>query len=264
MPNDITDAAARSAKARKTLDRMRARAVKADEARTAAAHHARAAQVVAAATEAATANRTAADAWDARGDPGRHTKPTSAAAGPSWPTAAPGTGGRARSQRLLADEGWSVGAHGGLALAIACGVKHGECMSNASKPDTTGVRQGRTAVTVHEAPATERRPAGTAATHRGRHDATTHDPGGDADDGVIPVSRLRADGHRAVSAADSHRPARRAVGRAGGARLHRQPPPGRLHMADRVATPRARVCPCGRHARSHRRHGTTYAPAPFR
>ena len=36
MPNDITDAAARSAKARKTLDRMRARAVKADEARTAA------------------------------------------------------------------------------------------------------------------------------------------------------------------------------------------------------------------------------------
>ena len=25
-----------------------------------------------------------------------------------------------------------------------------------------------------------------------------------------------------------------------------------------------RVCPCGRHARSHRRHGTTYAPAPFR
>ena len=36
MPNNITDAAARSAKARKTLDRMRARAVKADEARTAA------------------------------------------------------------------------------------------------------------------------------------------------------------------------------------------------------------------------------------
>ena len=65
MPNNITDAAARSAKARKTLDRMRARAVKADEARTAAAHHARAAQVVAAATEAATENRTAAEAWDA-------------------------------------------------------------------------------------------------------------------------------------------------------------------------------------------------------
>ena len=36
MPNNITDAAAATAKARKTLDRMRARAVKADEARTAA------------------------------------------------------------------------------------------------------------------------------------------------------------------------------------------------------------------------------------
>ena len=53
MPNNITDAAAATAKARKTLDRMCARAVKADEARTVAAHHARAAQVVAAATEAA-------------------------------------------------------------------------------------------------------------------------------------------------------------------------------------------------------------------
>ena len=65
MPNNITAAAAATAKVRKTLDRMRARAVKADEARTAAAHHARAAQVVAAATEAATENRTAAEAWDA-------------------------------------------------------------------------------------------------------------------------------------------------------------------------------------------------------
>ena len=44
---------------------MRARVVKADEARTASAHDARAAQVVAAATEAATANRAAADVWDA-------------------------------------------------------------------------------------------------------------------------------------------------------------------------------------------------------
>ena len=44
---------------------MRARIVKADEARTDAAHKARAAQVVAVATEAATANRTAAEAWDA-------------------------------------------------------------------------------------------------------------------------------------------------------------------------------------------------------
>ena len=130
MPNDITDAAARSAKARKTLDRMRARAVKADEARTDAAHHARRPR-----------------SWPPRprprpptaprprpGTPWRPrppTKPTSAAAGPSWPTA-PGTGGRARSQRPLADEGWSVGAHGGLALAIACGVQHGACMANAS------------------------------------------------------------------------------------------------------------------------------------
>ena len=44
---------------------MPARVVKADEARTASAHDARAAQVVAAATEAATANRAAADVWDA-------------------------------------------------------------------------------------------------------------------------------------------------------------------------------------------------------
>ena len=64
MPTDITAAAARSAKASKTLDTMRARIVKADEARTEAAHHARAAQVAAAATAAATANRDAAEAWD--------------------------------------------------------------------------------------------------------------------------------------------------------------------------------------------------------
>ena len=44
---------------------MRARIVKADEARTNAAHEARAAQVAEAATEAATANRHAAEAWDA-------------------------------------------------------------------------------------------------------------------------------------------------------------------------------------------------------
>ena len=65
MPTDITDAAARSAKASKTLDTMRARIIKADEARTEAAHQARAAQVTDAATEAATANREAAEAWDA-------------------------------------------------------------------------------------------------------------------------------------------------------------------------------------------------------
>ena len=60
MPNEFTDDAARSAKASKTLDTMRARIVKAD-----AAHHARAAQVKEAATEAATASREAAEAWDA-------------------------------------------------------------------------------------------------------------------------------------------------------------------------------------------------------
>ena len=59
-----TAAAARSAKASKTLDTMRARIVKADEARTDAAHQTRAAQVAAAATEAATSNREAAEAWD--------------------------------------------------------------------------------------------------------------------------------------------------------------------------------------------------------
>ena len=61
MTKEIADAGTLSTKAGKALDLMRARAVKADEARTEAAHHARAAQVVA----AATANRAAAEAWDA-------------------------------------------------------------------------------------------------------------------------------------------------------------------------------------------------------
>ena len=65
MTKEIADAGTLSTKAGKALDRMRDRAVKADDARTEAAHHARAAQVVTAATEAATANRAAADAWDA-------------------------------------------------------------------------------------------------------------------------------------------------------------------------------------------------------
>ena len=63
MPNDITQATALSAKASKSLDTMRARIVKADDARTKTWHTARAAQV--AETAAATANRAAADAWDA-------------------------------------------------------------------------------------------------------------------------------------------------------------------------------------------------------
>ena len=50
--------------ASKALDTMRSRAAKADGARTDAAHHARAAQVVEAATTAATVNREAAEAWD--------------------------------------------------------------------------------------------------------------------------------------------------------------------------------------------------------
>ena len=65
MPNEITDAAARSAKASNTLDTMRARIVKADAARTEAAHQARAVQVKEAAIEATTASREAAEAWDA-------------------------------------------------------------------------------------------------------------------------------------------------------------------------------------------------------
>ncbi len=64
MPTDITTAGTLSTKAAKALDTMRARIVKADEARTDAAHHARAAQVATAATEAVTANRDAAEAWD--------------------------------------------------------------------------------------------------------------------------------------------------------------------------------------------------------
>ena len=65
VSNDITTAATRSTKATKALDTMRARIVKADEARTDAAHAARASQVAEAATEVVTANRDAAEAWDA-------------------------------------------------------------------------------------------------------------------------------------------------------------------------------------------------------
>ena len=65
MPNNITQATALSTKASKRLDTMRARIVKADDARTETGHTARAAQVAETAAEAATANRAAADAWDA-------------------------------------------------------------------------------------------------------------------------------------------------------------------------------------------------------
>ena len=65
MPNEISSAAAKSAKATKTLDTMRARIENGGAARTEAAHESRAAQVAEVATKAATANREAAEAWDA-------------------------------------------------------------------------------------------------------------------------------------------------------------------------------------------------------
>ena len=64
MPNEITNASTLSTKASKALETMRGLAVKADEARTVAAHKARAEKVVEAATDAATANREAAKTWD--------------------------------------------------------------------------------------------------------------------------------------------------------------------------------------------------------
>ena len=64
-PDELTTAAALRAKAMKALDTMRARIVKADEARTEAARQTRAAQVAQAATEATTANTQATEAWDA-------------------------------------------------------------------------------------------------------------------------------------------------------------------------------------------------------
>ena len=64
MVSELTTAGTLSTKASKALDTMRARIQKADEARTNAAHEARAAQVAEDATEAVTANREAAEAWD--------------------------------------------------------------------------------------------------------------------------------------------------------------------------------------------------------
>ena len=65
MLNEISEATALSTKASKALDLMRARIVKADDACTETVHKARAAQVAEAAAEAATANRAAAEAWNA-------------------------------------------------------------------------------------------------------------------------------------------------------------------------------------------------------
>ena len=65
MTKEIADAGTLSTKAGKALDRMRARAVKADEARTEAAHHARAAQVVDSRDRGRDREPPAAEAWDA-------------------------------------------------------------------------------------------------------------------------------------------------------------------------------------------------------
>ena len=65
--NEITTAGTRSAKASKALDTMRARIVKADEARTEAAHNARAAQVKEAATTLFDSPRAVAGHLEGRG-----------------------------------------------------------------------------------------------------------------------------------------------------------------------------------------------------
>ena len=62
---EITAAKQLGARAAQRLDAMRAAIVRADEARSDAAHQARAAQVADAAQTAATDHLAAADAWDA-------------------------------------------------------------------------------------------------------------------------------------------------------------------------------------------------------
>ena len=65
MTNDIATAGTLSTKASKALDTMRARIVKADEARTEAAHHARAGPgSLKPRRRPRPANREAAEAWD--------------------------------------------------------------------------------------------------------------------------------------------------------------------------------------------------------
>ena len=63
--SDRKAAATLSTRASKSLDAMRAKIARADEARSDAAHQARAAHVVDAARRAVTDNRAAAEAWDA-------------------------------------------------------------------------------------------------------------------------------------------------------------------------------------------------------
>ena len=62
---DLKAARTLSARASKSLDAMRVTIARADEARSDAAHQARAAHVVDAARRAATDNRAAVEAWDA-------------------------------------------------------------------------------------------------------------------------------------------------------------------------------------------------------
>ena len=62
---DRKAAATLSTRASKSLDAMRAKIARADEARSDAAHQARAAHVVDAARSAVTDHRAAAEAWDA-------------------------------------------------------------------------------------------------------------------------------------------------------------------------------------------------------
>ena len=63
--SDLKAAHALSTRASKSLDAMRAQIARADEARSDAAHQARAAHVVDAARRAVTENRAAVEAWDA-------------------------------------------------------------------------------------------------------------------------------------------------------------------------------------------------------
>ena len=63
MANEIAHASTLATKASKSLETMRFRAVKADDARIESAHKARAAKVVEAANDAENANREAAIAW---------------------------------------------------------------------------------------------------------------------------------------------------------------------------------------------------------
>ena len=63
--SDLKAAHALSTRASKSLDAMRAQIARADEARSDAAHQARAAHVVDAARRAVTDNRAAVEAWDA-------------------------------------------------------------------------------------------------------------------------------------------------------------------------------------------------------